>query len=116
MKYIDVMALQSWWMARLRELTDKVNQEEEKRQAKVKRAAERSMGEYKTYADIQDAYGCGVISARKRDRLFDLLEQTNVEPDKLYEAKISLLTELYKTAKQIFSENMDAYNRHGDAQ
>ena len=33
MKYQDVMMLQSWWMARLRELTKKVNQEEEKRQA-----------------------------------------------------------------------------------
>lgn len=37
MKCQDVMMLQSWWMARLRELTEKVNQEEEKRQAKVRR-------------------------------------------------------------------------------
>lgn len=116
MKYIDVMALQSWWMGQLRELTNKVNKEEEKRQEKARRAAERSMGEYKTYADIQDAYGCGVISAKKRDRLYDLLEQKNVEPDILYEAKIGLLTELYQTAKQIFSENMDAFNRHGNAE
>ena len=115
MKSEDVMMLQSWWMARLRELTDKVNQEEEKRQAKVKRGVERQLGEYRTFNDVQDAYGCGVISEKKRDRLFDLLEKQSVEPDWFYEAKISLLTELYQTAKRIFSENMDALQRHGDA-
>ena len=109
------MQLQSWWMARLRELTDKVNQEEEKRQAKARRAAEKSMGEYKTYADIQDAYGCGVISAKKRDRLFDLLEMQEIKPDGLYEAKIELLSELYQQAKQIFSDNMTAFEKNGDA-
>ena len=115
MKYQDVMTLQSWWMARLRELTEKVNQEEEKRQAKVRRGVERQLGEYKTFADVQDAYGCGVISEKKRDRLYDLLEKQNVEPDWLYEAKINLLTELYQTAKRIFSENFDAVQRNGDA-
>ena len=115
MKYQDVMMLQSWWMARLRELTEKVNQEEEKRQAKVRRGVERQLGEYKTFADVQDAYGCGVISEKKRDRLYDLLEKQNVEPDWLYEAKINLLTELYQTAKRIFSENFDAVRRNGDA-
>ena len=114
MKATEVMQLQSWWMARLRELTDKVNQEEEKRQAKVRRGVERQLGEYKTFADVQDAYGCGVISEKKRDRLYDLLEKQNVDPDWFYEAKIQLLSELYQTARQIFSENMDAIQRHGD--
>jgi hypothetical protein len=115
MKCQDVMMLQSWWMARLMELTEKVKQEEEKRQAKVRRGVERQLGEYKTFADVQDAYGCGVISEKKRDRLYDLLEKQNVEPDWLYEAKINLLTELYQTAKRIFSENFDAVRRNGDA-
>lgn len=114
MKAMEVMQLQSWWMARLRELTDKVNQEEEKRQAKVRRCVERQLGEYKTFADVQDAYGCGVISEKKRDRLYDLLEQQEISPDWFYEAKITLLSELYQTARQIFSENMDAIQRHGD--
>ena len=114
MKCTDVMQLQSWWMARLKELTDKVNKEEEKRQAKVRRGVERQLGEYKTFADVQDAYGCGVISEAKRDRLYDLLEKQNVEPDWFYEAKISMLTELYQTAKQIFKENFDAFSRNGD--
>ena len=114
MKCTDVMELQSWWMARLQELTEQVNKEEEKRQAKVRRGVERQLGEYKTFADVQDAYGCGVISAAKRDRLYDLLEKQNVEPAKLYEAKIALLTELYQTAKQIFRDNMDAFSRNGD--
>ena len=115
MKATDVMMLQSWWMARLKELTDKVNKEEEKRQEKVRRGVDRQLGEYRTFNDVQDAYGCGVISEKKRDRLYDLLERQNVEPDWFYEAKISLLTELYQTAKRIFSENFDAVNRNGDA-
>ena len=44
-----------------------------------------------------------------------LLEKQNVEPDWFYEAKINLLTELYQTAKRIFSENFDAVRRNGDA-
>ena len=114
MKATDVMQLQSWWMARLKELTDKVNKEEEKRQEKVRRGVDRQLGEYKTFNDVQDAYGCGVISAKKRDRLYDLLERQNVEPDRMYEAKIALLSELYQTARRIFSENMDMFQRHGD--
>ena len=114
MKPTDVMQLQSWWMAKLRELTDKVNKEEEKRQAKVRRGVEKQLGEYRTFADVQDAYGCGVISSAKRDKLYDLLEKQEASPDKMYEAKIALLSELYQTARQIFSENMDALQRHGD--
>ena len=114
MKATDVMQLQSWWMARLKELTEKVNKEEEKRQEKVRRGVDRQLGEYKTFNDVQDAYGCGVISAKKRDRLYDLLERQNVEPDRMYEAKIALLSELYQTARRIFSENMDMLQRHGD--
>ena len=112
---MDVMLLQSWWMAKLQELMAKVNQEEEKRQAKVKRGVERQLGEYRTFADVQDAYGCGVISAAKRDRLYDLLEKQEVYPDKMYEAKIALLSELYQTAKQIFREHMEFSQGHGDA-
>ena len=114
MKYTDMMALQSWWMAKLRDLIEKVKKEEEKRQERAKRGVEKQLGEYKTFADVQDAYGCGVISEKKRDRLYDLLEKQNIEPDRMYEAKMNLLTELYQTAKQIFSENMDAFNRRGD--
>ena len=114
MKHSDVMLLQSWWMARLQKLTDCVNKEEEKRQDKVRRGVEKQLGEYRTFADVQDAYGCGMISSKKRDRLYDLLEKRNVEPDKMYEAKIALLTELYQNARQIFSENFDAFQRHGD--
>ena len=114
MKYTDMMALQSWWMAKLRDLIEKVKKEEEKRQERAKRGVEKQLGEYKTFADVQDAYGCGVISEKKRDRLYDLLEKQNIEPDRMYEAKMNLLTELYQTAKRVFSENMDAFNRNGD--
>jgi len=102
----DIVALQKWWMNELQALTKKVMDQEARRQAKAVEKADRLMGEYKTFADIQDAYGCGVISSRKRDRLYDLLEQRNVEPDRLYGFKLDLLSELYQTAKQ----TMEAHN------
>jgi hypothetical protein len=64
------------------------------------------MGDYKTFADIQDAYGMGMISEKKRDRLYDLLEQSKPEPDRLYESKLALLAELYEIAKGIVRDNM----------
>ena len=70
----EIVAVQTWWMGEVKALTQKVMEQEAKRQAKAQAKSERLLGEYRTYADVQDAYGCGVISARKRDRLFDLLE------------------------------------------
>ena len=101
----EIVDLQTWWMGELKLLTQKVMSEEERRQKKAKDKALKSMGEYRTYADIQDAYGCGVISEKKHDQLLDLLEKTSPDPDKLYGMKIELLSEFYNLAKQIVEDN-----------
>ena len=44
MKYTDMMALQSWWMAKLRNLIEKVKKEEEKRQERAKRGVDKQLG------------------------------------------------------------------------
>ena len=101
----EIVALQTWWLGEVQALTQKVMAQEEARQRKAKSKAEKQLGDYRTYNDVQDAYGCGVISARKRDHLFDLLEQSNVEPDALYERKLELLSELYQTAKRALEDH-----------
>ena len=101
----EIVALQSWWMGEVQAITKKVIEQEERRQANAQKKADRLMGEYKTFGDIQDAYGCGVISARKRDRLYDLLEQKKTEPDVLYNAKLEMLGEMYQIAKQAVEDH-----------
>lgn len=101
----EIVALQTWWMGEVKALTQKVMDQETKRQEKARTKSERLMGEYRTYADIQDAYGCGVISARKRDRLFDLLEGIKPEEDSLYRMKLDMLAEMYQIAKQAVEDH-----------
>ena len=103
----DVIALQKWWMGELKALTRKLVSQEEKRQERAAKKAEAMMGEYKTITDIQDAYGMGMISEKKHDRLLDLLEDQNRarKSGKMYQMKIDLLEELYEIAKQIVIDN-----------
>ena len=103
----DVVELQTWWMGELKAITQKVLDQEDRRQTRARERAEKLMGEYQTYADIQDAYGMGVISEKKHDKLLDLLEDRNCasRPGKLYQDKIALLTEFYQMAKQIVEDN-----------
>lgn len=101
----DIVALQTWWMGEIKALTQKVNDTEARRQTRAREKSEKLMGEYRTFADIQDAYGMGVINSRKRDRLYDLLEGLQPEEDPLYRAKLELLSELYQTAKQAVEDH-----------
>lgn len=101
----EIVALQTWWIGEVQALTQKVMEQEERRQSRAKSKAEKQLGDYRTYADVQDAYGCGVISARKRDHLYDLLEQVKAEPDSLYQMKLDLLGELYQTAKRVLEDH-----------
>ena len=107
----DMIALQSWWMGELSAITKKVMDDEEKRQKRARASSEKKLGEYKTFMDIQDAYGCGVISEKKRDRLYDLLEKMEPEPDRLYEKKLALLSELYQNAKEVMNRYIDMLSR-----
>ena len=101
----EIVALQTWWMKEVQAITKKVIEQEERRQANAQKKADRLMGEYRTYSDIQDAYGCGVISARKRDRLYDLLEQRDSDHDGLYNAKLEMLGEMFQIAKQAVEDH-----------
>ena len=100
----EVIALQTWWMGELKAITQKVMNQETRRQDRARERAEKQLGEYRTFNDVQDAYGCGVISARQRDRLYDLLEQGTPQNDDVYEMKIAMLHEMYQTAKKIVED------------
>ena len=100
----DIIALQTWWMAELRELTRKVIDREEKRQIMARKQNEKKMGDYRTYADIQDAFGMGMITENKRDRLMDLLEKVNPEEDRVYRMKLDMLSEMFQIAKTAVEE------------
>lgn len=95
--------MREWWIGELRSLTEKVQKEEEKRQNRERTKAEKLLGEYRTYADAQDAYGCGVITERQFDRIVDLLEKANPMEDDLYRAKMELLQEIYREQKALLS-------------
>lgn len=107
--------LQEWWMDELRALTKKLIEQEEKRQAREKKNAEKKLGDYRTYTDIQEAYGVGVISARKRDQLYDLLEKSEPDTSELFEMKKNLLSEAYQTAKEVKASLEIAMKREREA-
>ena len=100
----DIVAVQTWWMGVVKQITKQVMAEEEKRQARSRKKAEKYLGDFKTFADVQDAYGCGAISEKKRDRLCDLLEQVKPEEDRKYRMKLDMLGEMYQTAKQVVED------------
>ena len=101
----DMIALQEWWIGEVKALTQKVITAEERRKAKLATAAAKMMGEdFRTYNDIQDAYGMGIISERKRDRLVELLEQREPEPDRLFKMKLELLQEVVETARHVIED------------
>lgn len=100
----DMIALQEWWIGEVNALTQKVITTEEKRQAKMSANAAKQLGEYRTYNDIQEAYGVGVITERKRDKLMDLLEEANPEEDRLYRMKLELLQEVVAIANRVIED------------
>ena len=106
-KLTDIIALQTWWMSELKAIRQKLITQEEKRQEKAAAKAEKLMGDYQTYADIQDAYGMGMISEKMHDKLLDLLEDRNRarQSGKLYQDKLALIDELYEIAEGIVKDN-----------
>ena len=106
MKANKQIELQNWWLSVLRRVTQNVMEEEEKRQERIKKTNLKKMGEYRTEADIMDAYGCGVITAAKKDKLLDLLEELDraAENDELYTMKLELLSEFGQIAKNVIRD------------
>ena len=101
----QVIMLQTWWLGELKALTKKVLAEEEKRQARIRKKNEDMLGSFdiERREDIDDLYGYGVITEKKREKLIELWEQKQT-PDEMYQAKIELLQDLYQTAKEIIRE------------
>ena len=97
--------LHKWWLDIIRDITDKVVAQEEKRQERSRKKNAAMFGdlEINRREDIDDLYGYGVISESKRDKLVDLWEKGE-QTDDLYEAKLNLLQEEYAEAKRILQE------------
>ena len=101
-----VIALQTWWMDELKQITNKVMKAESKRQEKEKSKNYDLLAEYKSEYEILDAYGVGYITEKKKDKLLDLWEKREkLEGENpLYQMKLNLLSELYQTAKRIIED------------
>lgn len=95
------LLLRSWIMGQISILTERVMAEEEKRQEKYRRRMEKELGDLgiERREDIDDLYGYGTITERKREQLIRIFE--GQEPDELYRAKIDLLQDLYQEQKEI---------------
>ena len=93
--------LQEWWMSELRKLTEKVTEQESKRQEKAKARGAEVLSDYASVDEIRDAYGYGFITEKKCEKLIELWEEANSSGNELYEAKIELLQDAYQEAKRI---------------
>ena len=111
----DVIALQSWWMGEISALTKKLMAQEEKRQQKAKANMTKMFADLsiERREDIDDLYGYGVITDKKREKLIDMWEQSE-RPVGLYQAKLDLLQDAYRDAKQIVNNCMNKLNRTGE--
>jgi hypothetical protein len=97
----EKIKLQQWWMKQLRELSRKVIEEEEKRQAKASSKAEKILADFSSRDDIIEAYGIGSISERTMEHLLDMWDEVNQGGSEMYEAKIALLQEAYEEANRV---------------
>ena len=98
--------MRAWWITKILQIIVEVKEQEQKRQDKVRKQNLKKLGDYKTYNDLQDAYGCGVITEKQFDRFADILEKSDPNPDIVYLEKINLLEEIYREQKQIYSEQI----------
>ena len=103
----EVVKLQDWWMGELRALTQKVMDQETKRQSKRTTKLDKLLEDYNSPDQILDAYGFGCITEKQYDKLRSAWEEReNAKiPDVLYREKLNLLSELYQEAKKIMEDN-----------
>ena len=102
---VQKVKLQRWWMEQLREVTRKTMQAEDKRQKKARAKVTEELANFsiERREDIDDLYGYGVITDRKREKLIDLFDQAE-DHDELYQAKMDLLQDAYAEAQQIMRD------------
>ena len=98
--------LRKWWMDQLRELTGKLITAQARKEDAERLKAQKQLGEFSTYTDIQDAYAYGTISEAKRDKLLDLLEKKDGAPteDEMFRLKIDFLQEDYRHQKELLEQ------------
>ena len=98
---VEKIRLQKWWQEQLRELPRKVMAQEEKRQQAAKKKAMDMFGDLaiERREDIDDLYGYGTITEKKRDKLINLWEQGQ-KHDGFYDEKIRLLQDAYADSIQ----------------
>ena len=101
---IQKIQLQRWWQEQIRELTRKVMAQEEKKQARKQAESAAALFDYQSRDDILDAYGMGMITEKKRDKLLDLWDNANSGSDEMYHAKIDLLQEFYTESIQVMRD------------
>lgn len=106
MKKDTDLLMREWWVNELQSITKRVIAEEEKRQARELKKAQKKMGDFQTYADLQDAYAVGAITEREFNKLADALEKREPRHSALYEAKLELLQELYSEQKKILDDRL----------
>ena len=103
MKDDTKIKLQEWWMAELRKMTEKVTEQESKRQERVKAKSAEALSEYTSVDEIRDAYGYGFITEKKCEKLIAMWEEANAGGSELYNAKIELLQDAYQEAKAVLN-------------
>ena len=98
--------LQTWWMGELQKLTQKVMDEEDKRQKKAKAKSNDKLEDYNSKDEIRDAYGYGFITEKQMDKLMDMWDEreSGMQPNELYDRKLQLLSEVYQMAKRVIED------------
>ena len=99
----EEIRLREWWVDQLRAITKKLMDDEERRASREQAKAQKALGEYKTEADIQDAYAYGMITEAKRDKLMDLLEKGiyQAKENRDYKMRLEFLQEDWQNQKEI---------------
>lgn len=98
--------LRQWWMEQLKAISKKLMDAEARREEAERVKAQKTLGDYQTYNDIQDAYAYGTITEAKRDKLLDLLEKKDGEKaeDEMYRLKIDFLQEDFQHQKELLAQ------------
>ena len=102
----EVIELQTWWLGELQKLTQKVMEEEDKRQKKAKAKSNDKLADYNSLDEIRDAYGYGFITEKQMEKLMDMWDEreNGMQPDRMYDRKIELLSECYQQAKRVIED------------
>ena len=95
---------QEWWVKQLKLLTWKVIGQEAKRRERVQQKNADALSEYKNANEIQEAYGMGIITEKKYEKLLDMWEESYGSESKTYEYEVDILEDVFQEAKRVLEE------------